>query len=146
MKAISIHQPWASLIALGEKKFETRTWKPTHQGEILIHASRTFSETERLLLQQEPFKTVFAKHGVKYSTDLPTGVPIALATIDKVLLAEEIIHDLSDQERSFGDYRQGRYAWLLKNITRLNNPPPLPGRQAIFDIPDQLVLPCLPAR
>jgi hypothetical protein len=93
-------------------------FRPTHQGEILIHASRTFSETERLLLQQEPFKTVFARHGIKYSTDLPTGVPIALATIDKVLLAEEIINDLSDQERAFGDYRQGRYAWLLKDIVR----------------------------
>ncbi len=26
MKAITIHQPWATLIALGEKRFETRSW------------------------------------------------------------------------------------------------------------------------
>ncbi len=38
MKAISIHQPWASIIALGEKHYETRNWKPQHRGPIIIHA------------------------------------------------------------------------------------------------------------
>ena len=42
MKAISIHQPWASLIAFGEKRFETRSWKTDYRGPLLIHASRTF--------------------------------------------------------------------------------------------------------
>ncbi|WP_342351939.1 ASCH domain-containing protein [Lysinibacillus boronitolerans] len=27
MKAITIKQPWATLIALGEKRFETRSWQ-----------------------------------------------------------------------------------------------------------------------
>ena len=56
MKAISIHQPWASLIALGEKHYETRNWKPQHRGPIIIHASKSFSkaESQRLGRRDKP--------------------------------------------------------------------------------------------
>ncbi len=40
MKAISILQPWASLVALGHKKIETRSWNTKYRGELLIHASK----------------------------------------------------------------------------------------------------------
>ncbi len=38
--ALTIRQPLASLIALGEKKVETRPWTTRHRGEILIHAGK----------------------------------------------------------------------------------------------------------
>lgn len=41
MKAITIRQPWASLIALGEKKIETRSWQTKYRGPILIHAGKS---------------------------------------------------------------------------------------------------------
>jgi hypothetical protein len=40
MKVISIIQPWATLIAIGEKKFETRSWSTKYRGELAIHASK----------------------------------------------------------------------------------------------------------
>lgn len=39
MKALSIKQPWASLIAHGIKDIENRTWKTSFRGRIYIHAS-----------------------------------------------------------------------------------------------------------
>lgn len=39
MKVLSLLQPWASLVVLGHKKIETRSWKTDYRGEILIHAS-----------------------------------------------------------------------------------------------------------
>ena len=39
MKALSIKQPWASLIAHGIKDIENRTWKTNFRGRIFIHAS-----------------------------------------------------------------------------------------------------------
>lgn len=36
MQAISIHQPYASLIATGIKKIEHRSWKTKHRGNLLI--------------------------------------------------------------------------------------------------------------
>ncbi|KXG09931.1 hypothetical protein AT864_01491 [Anoxybacillus sp. P3H1B] len=61
MKAITIKQPWATLIALGEKKFETRSWKTNYRGKIAIHAGKTidyeaFYESEII--------RVMNKHGI----------------------------------------------------------------------------------
>jgi len=39
MKALSIKQPWASLIAHGIKDIENRTWATKYCGTIYIHAS-----------------------------------------------------------------------------------------------------------
>ena len=40
MKAITIKQPFATLIAEGLKEYEFRTWKTKYRGDILIHAGK----------------------------------------------------------------------------------------------------------
>ena len=42
MKALSIRQPWAWLIAHGHKPVENRTWPTAYRGDLLIHASKVF--------------------------------------------------------------------------------------------------------
>lgn len=42
MKALSIRQPWAWLIAHGYKDVENRTWATPFRGRFLLHASKTF--------------------------------------------------------------------------------------------------------
>jgi len=128
MKAISIHQPWASLIALGEKHYETRDWKPQHRGPIIIHASKSFSKAEQALLQTKPFKSVLARYGIESITQLPTGRPLAIATLKDAYMVEEITDKLLPTEQAFGDFRAGRCAWLLENIILLQgNLPPSPA-------------------
>lgn len=39
MKAITIWQPWASLLACGAKEYETRSWATAYRGPIAIHAA-----------------------------------------------------------------------------------------------------------
>ena len=46
MKALSIRQPWASLIVLGLKDIENRTWATRQRGTILVHASKGMTRTE----------------------------------------------------------------------------------------------------
>jgi hypothetical protein len=40
MKAISIKQPWANLIASGKKTIETREWSTPYRGQILLVSSK----------------------------------------------------------------------------------------------------------
>lgn len=40
MKALTLHQPWASLVALGGKSIETRSWSTAYRGRLLIHAAK----------------------------------------------------------------------------------------------------------
>lgn len=46
MKALTLQQPWAQLVALGVKTIETRSWSTKYRGRLLIHAGakrpRTF--------------------------------------------------------------------------------------------------------
>ena len=41
MKALSVKQPWANMIASGEKTIETRKWQTDYRGELLIVSSKT---------------------------------------------------------------------------------------------------------
>ncbi len=42
MKALSIRQPWAWLIANGHKDIENRTWRTKFRGGFLVHAGKKF--------------------------------------------------------------------------------------------------------
>jgi hypothetical protein len=44
--AISVRQPWASLLAMGKKPVENRTWARNFRGRVLIHASKGLSRIE----------------------------------------------------------------------------------------------------
>ena len=40
MKALSIRQPWANLIAAGYKTIEVRTWSTKYRGSLLIVSAK----------------------------------------------------------------------------------------------------------
>lgn len=49
MKALSLWQPWATLIAIGEKRVETRGWETRYRGRLAIHAAKKWNrELEEL--------------------------------------------------------------------------------------------------
>src|SRR5690348_75180 len=43
MKALTICQPYAEMIALGEKPIENRTWPTAYRGPLLIHAGKSLA-------------------------------------------------------------------------------------------------------
>ena len=40
MKALTLYQPWATLVAIGAKKIETRSWSTPYRGPLAIHAGK----------------------------------------------------------------------------------------------------------
>ncbi len=69
MKAITIWQPWASLIACGAKKFETRSWATNYRGPIAIHVAK---KDVRKIIKTLPTDVAFFVPGVMkraYETD-----------------------------------------------------------------------------
>ena len=51
MRALSVKQPWASLIASGQKTIETRTWRTDYRGDLLIVSSRQPADQGRAEMQ-----------------------------------------------------------------------------------------------
>ena len=76
MKAISIKQPWAYLIAAGIKDIENRTWKCPEKyiGErVLIHASKTQYETPMYLLTDEQYDSIKQEKRIEINNSLEYG-------------------------------------------------------------------------
>jgi ASCH domain len=60
MKALTVAQPWATLIAIGAKRIETRSWMTRHRGPLAIHAARAFPRIARDLARTSPFAEALA--------------------------------------------------------------------------------------
>jgi hypothetical protein len=141
MKTLSLLQPWATLVVMGAKKIETRSWNTKYRGEILIHASANKKEAE--LLCGVPGKDPF-KRFIRHCTDLPFGAIIgkanivSTATTTELLSSNMFIKDiqLTDQEKAFGDYTPGRYGWLLKDAIQFRNPVKAKGSLSLWEHPD----------
>ena len=151
MKALTLWQPWASLIALGEKKIETRSWQTTYRGMLAIHASQKMTREMKLLCEREPFASaldrVFAA-----GDELPLGAIVAVCELRNVLMPARNINGyylignlgsnefayITEPELSFGDYTPGRYAWMLKNVCRLQVPVVCRGAQGLWDVSHEI--------
>lgn len=142
MKALTLTQPWATLVAIGAKKIETRGWRTAYRGPLAIHAAKGFPGEARYVAQfKEPFKSILAAH-FDVGGNLPTGCVIATcALVDCVLILSSFdganvdgeAWPLTDQEEAFGDYTPGRYAWLLADMAPLPEPVPARGSLGLWE-------------
>lgn len=190
MKALSLHQPWASCIALGLKRIETRGWKTAHRGPLAIHASksvRSIPEEGLRLGDVEVWRTPGRGHdlalwrpGDRFAATIPTGAVVAtcelagcvrVATLQEHVVFTEkriagqwiyrtlrgglrlvtavapehrggrpVVNEYSiDDEDPLGDFAPGRYGWLLKDITPLEDPVVIAGAQGLWELDDRLV-------
>jgi len=201
-KAITLHQPWASLIALGHKSIETRPSPPNgpmcpagvrgypglaiERGERLaIHAGAQRPYTDDYE-DGHDFGTLYrgpdaawsfqwmkpvGKRGWHYYVngeephDLPLGAIVATAVVaDALPMVDPFAHPGPDpwdgrdrifvgsrdgllrtnprggpplnidRETDLGDYRPGRWGWLLSDVQRCE-PVPCKGRQGVWALP-----------
>ena len=155
MKAISLWQPWATLVAVGAKCCETRSWGTSYRGPIVIHAAKRWSLELRDLCLTEPFLGALAMHrpnqaGAFYLEDCldevcPRGVIVATAHLDACVSIDLRTTPVDRREQAFGDYSPGRFRWDLTDVRRFAEPIPYRGRQGLFEIPDAVLAPT-PAR
>jgi hypothetical protein len=142
MKAITLQQPFATLLVLGAKSIETRSWSTTHRGPLAVHASGTFPPRARALCRKEPFRRRLARVGIADWSELPLGALLGTVRLLECRRVEEIDLDrLAEEELSFGDYGEGRWAWFVDSPAPLPGPIPWKGQLGVFDIADVLLAP-----
>jgi hypothetical protein len=164
---ITLWQPWASLIALDLKRYETRSWATNYRGKLAIHAAKRKATTNPLdhLLQKdwaslsdkERKGYLFCSEINKYEPK-PFGVIVAIADLTDCLpmvdhvrgdeMWQKLLHPdrvisiagQTELEQSVGYWRSGRYAWKLENICPIAEPIPVRGNQGLTAIQDEAVL------
>lgn len=159
MKVLTLTQPWATLVAIGAKKIETRSWQTSYRGPLAIHAAKGLGSVGGKsglfrLCSVDPFASVLrAWHAYAPSYPevwLPFGAIVAVCELvdcrptdfeaadskygwDKFIGNELTYWYLTPQERAFGDYTPGRYAWLLANVRALPEPIPCKGALSLWE-------------
>lgn len=155
MKALTLTQPRATLVAIRAKRIETRSWQTRYRGPLAIHAGAGLGPVGgekglRTLCITQPFfaalRDFMVQHesGYSLSDALPRGAIVATCELAGVVRTEDLTFDgrwarlreggiqewiLTDQERAFGNYTPGRFAWLLANVQAL--PEPIPAKGAL---------------
>ena len=118
MKVLSLAEPYATLIAVGKKCVETRSWQTSYRGELYIHASKT----KMNLKDEKNFKLMELLDGNFLH---PGYIICKCRLVDCVPMTEEYVKQMkeeNEQEYLCGEYREGRYAWILEDIIPLKQP------------------------
>lgn len=118
MKALSVKQPWANLIAGGHKTIETRTWATKYRGELLICASKTVD--------------TFMAEILSFTAPVIGISPIgqALCIVDLVDCRPIV---KADSPAAWCPAELGSFAWVLENVRPIK-PFPVKGQLGIFEV------------
>jgi len=144
MKTITLFQPWASIVAIGEKKIETRSWSTKYRGKLALHAAVKKNNANIPMSHAKVFREALKKHGLVLKRDFPTGAIIATCKLTACLkiISEDKKENtaqlktgylVSGNEYYFGDYTPGRYAWILEDVQPLEEPIPAKGMQKLWN-------------
>jgi hypothetical protein len=138
IKAITIWQPWATLITLRLKGFETRSRRTHYRGPIAIHAAK---HIDLAACREEPIRSALLEYG--YTSDnLPTGAVIATAVLSDCIKSVDTWTDgyilengvyVYSPEYEYGDFTPGRYAWEMREVNELPKPIPAKGQQGLWN-------------
>jgi hypothetical protein len=132
MKALSLLQPWASLVVTGVKIIETRSWQTAYRGELLIHAS--LGKKGSILCTKPPLKKY-----VPHFHRLPFGAMVGSVVLEDVVPVEMLhissskLAALTLEANAFGDHTKGRYAWLFSNPVLFQQPIPVKGTMGLWN-------------
>lgn len=141
MKALSLLQPWASLVIFGEKEIETRSWRPSNKEidtTIAIHASKAFNAEERQMALMSPFREALKAHGFKTLGDVPRGVILGTVRIVTFERSESVITQLATKELAFGNYEEGRWGWRFADVRRIE-PIACRGALSLWPVSEELL-------
>ena len=155
MRAITLTQPWATLVAIGAKSIETRSWYTPFRGPLAIHAAKGYPANVRPICLEEPFLSKLkaagiTQYGIYHASNnqLPLGAIVATCDLvdcvqiprayQRLLInmgagkPDEMWIPPDYPEFSFGDYTPGRYALILANVRRLPEPIPATGALGLW--------------
>jgi activating signal cointegrator 1 len=142
MKALTLLQPHATLIAIGAKRMETRSWATHYRGPLAIHAASVLTRSGRELCATEPFRSTLTKAGYSNADMLPLASVVAIAELVDCLPMYDEEGQKSPElpppgsaERTFGSHVPGRFMWRLGGARVLRPSRPGRGAQGLWDWP-----------
>lgn len=123
MKALTIKEPWATLIIEGYKEYEFRSWKTNYRGKILIHAGKSLEKN-----QVKKFK--------EYNLEYSCGEIIGEADlVDCIKVTDEFDNELKKKNSLvYGNSGHVQnYGWKLENIKKYDKKIKVNGKLGLWN-------------
>lgn len=145
MRALSLWQPWASLMQVGAKLNETRSWPTSYRGSLAICSAKCRGELPDIVafwLWEYRHKLGPSCGNVNELFDeLPRGFVLCVVELHRCEPTEHVFSGsrMGCCEHNLGDYTPGRFAWETSNCLPLKNPVPVVGRQGLWTLPPETV-------
>ena len=147
MWALTLWQPWATLIAMGIKLIETRVWRPPARvlhKPMAIHAGMTIADDKTIGGTQVEAK-IIELLGVEWRAIIPTGAVVATAVVTNGYKTAGFINNgyvrVLDGKRyakvkhdPYGDFSDERWLWMLKDIRPMDPPFKVAGRLGLWHL------------
>jgi len=130
---LSMHQPWASLLVIGVKLHEGRTWYSSHRGKLWIHAASKVPTQQEV----EQLQTFYELHsGIKpyqYPPHYPTSCLVGCVDVVDVLPQEEYREVFPDGESN------SPYVFVCENPQELLIKFPMSGKHKLFQLDSKIL-------
>lgn len=144
-RALSLTQPWATLVAIGAKQRETRCWPTGYRGWLAIHAAKGFPRDCQYMCAAWPFADALKVAGYRNTNELPRGQVIAVARVTECIATAKWAPDHETDEYHFGNYEpidsdngKPRYSFRLDDVRRLREPFDCKGALGIWRLPQPI--------
>jgi hypothetical protein len=159
MKAITLHFHIAHLVAIGAKRWETRSWRTNHRGLLAIHAGANTDVIDSVVERFDEKKLKFTFKS-PWDRHLPRGVHdvyggLASGGVAAIVLLKDCVpaHQIkgaleyislkgtkrekkyAEEELAFGDFSTGRWAWEMECIANGGTGHLIRGYQGLWDLP-----------
>ena len=135
MRGLTLHQPWAFLVARGYKLIENRSWKPPTwlMGQYFaIHAGKAWDQKSVDFIKNNFDGLMPTKH---YCTKFESGMLIAIVQLTAVVESREEAERLSP---GHGKWFFGPYGWVLEDATLLKPTIECRGYQKLWNLPEDI--------
>ena len=136
MRALTLTEPWATLMMLQEKRNETRSWRLPDKyigEEVIIHSAKGYPKWAQSLCEQEPFRSALRPEGVYAYPEFNRGSGLCVVRFLECHRTEDIRGQLTEKELAFGNYFDGRWAWLTEYVERWTSPTPHVGHLGFWE-------------
>ena len=123
MKALTIKEPWATLIIEGYKKYEFRSWKTNYRGKILIHAGKNI-EYNKL--------NKFKDYNLSYSYGEIIGEAVLVDCIKVTDKFDKELKSINSLVYGNSDHID-KYAWKLENVKKYDKTIKINGKLGLWN-------------
>ena len=127
MKALTVKQPWASLIINGYKKYEFRSWKTSYRGKLYIHAGKAMENDAKKRFKSYNLDYTFG--AIIGEVTLVDCIPVDEKFNDELLKIDPLVYGRSNHVSN--------YAWKLEDVVIYDEPIYMKGQLGLWNYEDK---------